>query len=248
MTSPTRFGPIAARVLLLGVTVVLTESCGPEINFPSEIPPQEYPPGTTARPYAAFLRGRQDTLNFHAVDADGDRVLSVIADLTALPPNHDAALSTDIEPSTGRFKCRLLWTAQESDTEIYPVAFTAIGASTGAPDTTLLYTVDHAVDIDPVITCPDTVHVAIGVPQTIAVTAVDPDGDPLFEFVPEVHVPGSDLNYRIRKLSWTRTLSGSTAAGTLQIRVDGPGWFPVRFQAINAAHGYATTLVIARPS
>jgi hypothetical protein len=88
------------------------------------------------------------------------------------------------------------------------------------------------------------VHVAVGVPQTIAVTAADPDGDPLFEFLPSDPLdPRSSQPFN--RLAWTRTLTGPTASGTLEVRANVAGWFPVRFQAINAARGYATTMVVA---
>ena len=246
MTRPKRFGPIPGRVLLLVAAVASAASCGPEIRFPqAPLPP--VPPGIAAPPYAAFLRGRLDTLDFSASDGDGDPVASVRANLTGLPPGNDATFSTAAVPGLSGLQCRLLWTAGTSDTGVYPVSFTASNAMTGPTETILLYTVSHEVDTFPVVTCPDTVHVVVGVPHTFSVTAADPDGDPILEVVPSVHRPGSNVNYLIHELSWTRTLSGSTAEGTLQIRVDGAGWFPVQFQAMNAGHGFATTLVVARP-
>ena len=147
MRRPARFGPVAARVLMLGAAVASTVSC--EIDFP-HAPFPEVAPSTTAPAYAAFLRGHRDTLTVQAVDANGDPILSVHADLSELPPGNDAAISIGAVPGVSGVRCRLLRTATESDAGLYRVSFTAINALTGAPDTTLLYTVGHAVDTDPV--------------------------------------------------------------------------------------------------
>lgn len=235
---------IATRALACGATVLAGVSCGPELEFP-HAPSPEVPPSTAVPAYAAFLRGQRDTLTFQATDANGDPILSVLADLSDLPSGNDATFSTT--PMTGApgfLEGRLLWTAMASDTGLYRVSFVAMNALTGPPDTTLLYTVNHAVDIDPVVTCPDTVHVTVGVPQTIAITAADPDGDPIFELLPTDPLDARP-NLPFNRLSWTSTQNGSTAVGTLQVRANAPGWYPVRFQAINAAHGIATTMVVA---
>jgi len=235
---------IASRFLACGAMVLAGVSCGPEVDFP-HAPVPEAPPSTAVPPYAAFLRGQRDTLTLQATDANGDPVLSVLADLSELPPGNDAIFSTTpMAGASGSLEGRLLWTAMASDTGLHRVSFVAVNALTGPPDTTLLYTVNHAVDIDPVVTCPDTVHVTVGVPQTIAITAADPDGDPIFELLPTDPLDARPI-LSFNRLSWTRTLNGSTAAGTLQVRANVTGWFPVRFQAINAAHGFATTMVVA---
>lgn len=235
---------IATRFLACGAMVLAGVSCGPEIEFPHAPFPQ-VPPSTTVAAYAAFLRGQRDTLAFQASDSNGDPILSVLADLSELPPGNDATLSTTpITGAPGSLECRLLWTAMASDTGLYRVSFVAMNALTGPRDTTLLYTVNHAVDIDPVVTCPDTVHVPVGVPRTIAITAADSDGDPIFELLPTEPLDSATIR-PFNRLSWTRTLNGSTAAGTLQVRANTPGWFSVGFHAINAAHGFATTMVVA---
>jgi hypothetical protein len=228
---------------LFGATVLTVVSCGEEIDFPHAPAPQ-VPPSTTAPAYAAFLRGQLDTLTFQAIDANGDAVQSVEADLSELPPGNDAIFSTAALAGTSGLRCRLLWTATDADTGLYRVTFIATDERTGPTDTTLLYTVDHAVDIDPVVSCPGTVYVTVGVPQAFSVTATDPDGDPLFELWPTEPL-GSSLYQSLNLLSWTFASNGSTAAGTLQIRANVAGWFPVRFTAFNAAHGFATTMVVA---
>lgn len=235
---------IASRLLACGAVALAGASCGPEVDFP-HAPPSEEPPSTAGPPYAAFLRGQRDTLTFQAIDANGDPILSVLADLSELPPGNDAVFSTTpMTGAPGSLECRLQWTAMASDTGQYRVSFVAMNALTGPPDTTLLYTVNHAADIDPVVTCPDTVHVTVGVPHSITITAADPDGDPVFELLPTDPLDARPI-LSFNRLSWTRTLNGSTATGTLQVRANVTGWFPVRFQAINAAHGYATTMVVA---
>lgn len=242
MRKPSRLPFIIARLLACGIAVLTAVSCGPEIEFP-HAPNPEAPPSTAVPPYAAFLRGHRDTLAFQAADANGDPILSVEANLSSLPSGNDAVFSTALGPS-GVLGCQLLWTATMSDTGYYAISFTAKNALTGSPDTTLLYTVGHAVDIDPVVTCPDTVHVTVGIPQTISVMATDPDGDPIFQLLPTEPLDTSTVR-PFNRLSWTHTLSGSTAAGILQVRANVPGWFPVRFTAINAAHGFATTIVVS---
>ena len=85
MTRPSHLASIAARFLACGLAVLAGVSCGPELEFP-HAPSPEVPPSTAAPAYAAFLRGQRDTLTFQVTDANGDPVLSVLADLSKLPP------------------------------------------------------------------------------------------------------------------------------------------------------------------
>ena len=237
MTYLAPFRSVAARAFWIGLTIGSTVSC--EVEFPhAPFPPNG--PSVGSPTYAAFVRGRRDTLRVWA-----HSTTSVRADLSDLPPGHDATFSQVIlEEYPGNLVYDLLWTPTESDTGFYHVSFTASG-QTGAPDTTLIYTVGHAVDTDPVVTCPDTVYVTVGVPLTFSITAVDPDGDPLF-LLARSFPAGSNYYQAINMLSWTWTVSGATASGTLEVRANEAGWFPIQFQAENAGHGFATTLVVAR--
>ena len=234
--------------LLIGVFLLLAiSSCGtfldPETWPTAPLP--NAPPGTLAPRWEAFTRLQPDSITFEAIDGDGDPIAGVEADLSDLPPGHNAVFTTRIVPgSPYRRRCTLRWTATAGDTGLYRVVFTAVNEMRGAPDTTILYTNDHVADLPPVITVPDTVQVLVGGPWDITVSADDPEGDPIFLFVPTDPI-GSSTQQALNLLAWTPTLAGSHATGVLRIRANQPGYFEIRFTAVNAMHGFGSLAVRA---
>jgi hypothetical protein len=231
--------------LLLACLAALLSSCGPEIDFP-HAPFEPTTPEVVSIRYAAFVRGQTDSLRVMAIDADGDPVHSIEADLSGLPPGNDATFSI-LPPSSGTnvLEGRLTWTPAPGDTGRYPVSFTAINDRRGASATTLIYTIDHVDDQFPIVTCPDSLHLEVGVEQVVSVSAEDPDGDPLFQFVPtDPLYTGKQLPVSL--LSWNAVISGSRATGSLRLRANRAGIYSVSFTAINAGHGFGTMTLVAR--
>jgi hypothetical protein len=228
----------------------LLASCGSILDPDTwpHAPPAPAPPSTAAPRYAAFVRGRADSIEFHASDSNGDPVDSVAFDRSAFPASNRPGFSVaPIQPLRTLLRCTLRWTAQPADTGSYRAIFTAINHQRGAPDTTLVYTIGHDPDTPPLVTCPDTLHLVAGLARTVTVSASDPDGDPIFEFWPGDPISDSPL-LPINLLSWTPAVSGSSATGTLRLRANQAGTFRLSFTAINALWGFgATTLAVSPP-
>jgi len=245
MNRALRIVPLA--VLLVGCDTIGFGTLGP----PLPIPPR--PPAIDAPRYAAFMRGREDTLAFYAWDEDGD-AFSISASCSALPRNEGAKVTMNpIVGDPGSYRCFLRWTAAPTDTGIYRVSFRGVNRLVGDPDTTFIYTVDHDVDLPPRVSCPELMGLNVGDVRTFSVIFDDPDGDPILELTSPMVFTSSWKNERPKVLSWTSVRTGNRITGTISLLAEKlPAEYPadyyVVFNAVNALHGGGRTrLVVSGP-
>jgi hypothetical protein len=230
----------ALRIVPLAVLLVGCDSIGiGTVGPPLPVPPLR--PTIEAPRYAAFTRGREDTLAFFAWDENGES-FSISANLSALPRAESSVITMNpIVDNPGAFRCTLRWTAAASDMGIYRISFKGSNRLVGDPDTTIIYTVDHDVDLPPRVSCPESIGLVAGAVRTFSVTFEDPDGDPLLE-VP-TPVPLTNWRYDpLEVLSWTTIGTGSQVIGTVSVRAaKAPAEYFLVFLAINAMHGEGRT-------
>ncbi len=164
------------------------------------------PPVVVSPAAAAGAEGGAISFHVSAADPDGDAIGSLSADLTGLP---GALFTPDAGDTSGTFA----WTPGYSDSGTYVVVFTAANLAEGRDTTTITVT---AVDRAPVVNAPAVVNGTEGTPVSFAVTAVDPDGNPITSFTADLGAlpPGAtfgpDPGNQNAAFQWT---PGATDAG-----------------------------------
>ena len=164
-----------------------------------------------------------------AEDADGHPITTLSADLSALPEGHGATFTTAAGNSTGT----LAWTPTHEHAGTYPVTFRATNALAATAVCTVTVVNE---DRPPVFHVSAIVKGLGGIPLELAITASDPDGDPIASLVADLSrlpmgndaVFAPDPEHTVGLLSWTPTL-------------DDFGNYTVTFTAANA---WSTTTTV----
>jgi len=231
----------ALHIFPLAVLLIGCDAIGIGISTapPAPIPPMR--PTVDLPRHAVFTRGREDSLAFNAWDENGES-FTLSADLSALPRRETAVITMNpIVGDPGSYRCILRWTAAASDTGIYRVSFRGANRLVGDPDTTLVYTVDHDLDLPPGVSCRESMGLVAGVANSVSVIFEDPDGDPILE-VPTPMVEKKWYYDPLEVLSWTTIRMGSQVVGTVFVRAPkAPAEYALVFVAINALGGVGRT-------
>src|SRR6185503_12370284 len=111
-----------------------------------------------------------------ASDPDGQPITSLTANLTGLPAGHGALFTTAPDNSSGT----LTWTPTYTQAGSYNVSFTA--SNTLSTTTNTAITVQN-VDRAPVVVAPATATINEHSQITLTVSASDPDGQSITDFV-----------------------------------------------------------------
>ncbi|HET9233449.1 MAG TPA: LamG-like jellyroll fold domain-containing protein, partial [Candidatus Eisenbacteria bacterium] len=193
--------------------------------------PPDRAPIASAPPSANAMEGALLSVSVSALDPDADAITSLSADLASLPAGHGAIFT----PGPGNTSGLLTWTPSFSDAGTYNVSFVVQNALTGFAQTQLLVANS---DRAPTLTAPSSVAGVEGLPLTISVTALDPDGDPVTSLLADVgglpsghgatFVP--NLTNTEGSLTWIPTYGDA-------------GDYVIVFHAANALQGSAVTEV-----
>jgi parallel beta-helix repeat protein len=203
-------------------TVVVTAPSGAE------------PPVVAAPLTAAVAEAGTLTLAVTATDPDGDPITSLTADLSLLPPGHDAVFTPSADFTSGT----LVWHPTHADSGTYLVTFLAANELSGNTTTHV-----HVGNVDraPVFTGP--VSVSIPELQTLsfAVTVSDADGDPLSGLEADLSAlpAGHGATFEPAPNLSGGTFTWTPPAGTM-------GEFPVTFTATNALSAQLVTSIEVR--
>ena len=81
------------------------------------------------------MQGYPESLRVRAWDPDGPPAVSLVADLSDLPPGNDARFILDTD---SRVRGKLIWTPTAYDSGGYDVLFTATSGSRSETDTTVM--------------------------------------------------------------------------------------------------------------
>ena len=90
-------------------------------------------PVVTALSSVKATTGTQLVVNVTALDADGDRITTLTADLSKLPAGHTAVFTADTSGTSGTLR----WTPRTTETGNFLVTFTATNALSGSASTTV---------------------------------------------------------------------------------------------------------------
>ncbi len=138
-----------------------------------QVLPPDAPPSLAAPDTAFATELATVSVPVSASDPDGEPVDSLTADLSALPAGSDAAFSADETHTLGT----LTWTPTYADGgRAYPVTFRAANRRLASRTT---WIVVANLDRPPVVQAPAAAAANEGQAVTVAVTASDPDGDPI---------------------------------------------------------------------
>jgi hypothetical protein len=196
---------------------------------------EDSPPVVTAPEAASGAEGALLQVGVTASDPDGDSMFSLTAD----PLPVGAAFSANGTKTAGE----LQWTPDFDQAGIYAITITAASTRRATPvssPTDLLEgsaTVQISIantDRAPVVSAPATVTVAEGIPLSFAVSAADPDGDPI-----------ASLDVGEIPVGAMYTPDPSQPAGTFTWTPDfnAAGLYHVTFTASNALAGSTTTSI-----
>jgi FlgD Ig-like domain/Bacterial Ig domain/Putative Ig domain len=160
--------------------------------------------------------GVQAVVEVTVVDPNGDGILSLTADTSALPAGNNAAFTTNASNTAGT----LTWTPQVGQTGSYAVSFTASNALSGTASATL-----SVIDTGgaPFVQCPFTATTGEFRPLTFHVAAGDPDGEPIVSLTAAPLPAGA-----------TFTVNATNTAGTFD-------WTPNFTQAGSYNIGFTAT-------
>lgn len=106
------------------------------------------------------------------LDPNGDGILSLTANTSALPAGNDAVFTTNASNTAGT----LTWTPQAGQTGSFSVSFTASNALSATASATINVTDTAGA---PFVQCPSTATTGEFRPLSFHVTAGDPDGEPI---------------------------------------------------------------------
>ncbi len=193
----------------------------------------DHPPVVVAPATATVAENGALSLDVTASDADGDAIDQLVANVAGLPAGNNATFTANPGNTSGTFH----WTPTFDDAPgPYTVTFTAVNALSGSAPTSI--TVTNA-DRPPTVTAPASVTALEGVSDTIQVTAVDLDGQPVTSFTANLAgLPAGNTAVfttnpakSLGLLVWTPSFS------------DAPGPYAVSFTAANALSGSASTSI-----
>ena len=167
------------------------------------------------------------TFTVTAGDPDGDPITS----LTATPLPSGATFVSNAAHTSGTFS----WIPSVTQFGTFSVTFTASNALSGSATTAI--TVDVP-DRAPVVTAPATATFQLGVTTSFAVSAADPDGDPITSLI----ASGTAIT-----AGATFTAGAGNTSGTLSWApsFSQAGSYSATFTASNSLTGTATTAITA---
>ena len=190
-------------------------------------------PQVTAPAAASGNENSPLTVIVTAKDPDGDPIDVLSADLTALPPGHNAVFTK----AAGNLSGTLTWTPTAADGREAPyiVSFSATNGPTGHANTAL--TIANS-ESPPVVTAPATVSVAENGLLSLTVSASDPNGQPITSLTANLDAlpAGNTASFSVNPdhtsgtLTWTPTYLDA-------------GGYGVSFTASNAMSGTAQTTI-----
>ncbi len=200
-------GRAAPYSVTFTATNTLTGSASTAITVIDDRAPVVTAPAAVAVPPKARV-----SIDVVASDPDGQAISSLIADLSGLPPVHNAVFTPNATNTAGT----LTWTPRPEDAPgPYRVTFVASNLRAGAATTSIALVADRM----PVVTAPPVVTAGEGVPVTVSVTAADPDGDVIASLIagmqglPAGHnaVFTSNASHTAGTLTWTPTVADGRA-------------------------------------
>ena len=193
------------------------------------VAPPNQPPVVVAPALVTVTEGDTVSVPVTVTDADGDPILDLLPNLASLPSGDDAVFTPVADLSGGQ----LVWHTTYADSGTYLVTFVADNDLSDTASTVI-----HVVNADraPLVTAPaPAFELGEGVPFSLGVTAVDPDGDAVATLVANVSpapagaapvftpAPGAGSG----TLAWTPSFVDS-------------GTYTVTFTAANALQGSST--------
>jgi parallel beta-helix repeat protein len=188
-------------------------------------------PVLTVPASASANEGALVTVNVTAVDADGQPITGLTADLSGLPSGHNAVFTPNANKSAGT----LTWTPGYNDSRATPYTIVFSASNVLARTASTSITVANT-DRAPVVTAPATFAGSESAALSLTMTAADPDGQALTTLTANLSsLPaGSNATFTANAsktsgtLTWTPTLADS-------------GSYPIVFTSTNALNGTATT-------
>ncbi len=192
------------------------------------------PPVITASATASVAAGGTLTLEITAADSDGDAIIALEADLSALPPGNPATFVPNAEHTAGT----LTWTPAAGDGHgPFVITFTASNALSA----TRVTAVSH--DRAPVVTAPAALHVNENSSFAFGVTAADADGDAIASLTASGLPAGATFSSNAANTSGSFEWTAPLGAGRLAP-------YDITFTATNALSGSSMTQVYvnARPN
>ena len=195
----------------------------------------DHPPAVSAPVSATVVENDVVTVNVTAIDANGEPISSLTADLSGLPAGNNAQFTPAADNASGTLTWRP--TYQDGRVTPYSVTFRAQNGLTGSANTSITVTQG---DAPPVVTAPAGVTVLENSRLTVNITASDPDGSSITQLtadlsqLPSEHnaVFTTNVSKSTGTLTWTPTYQHGRAEP-----------YAVTFAARNALTGTARTSI-----
>jgi parallel beta-helix repeat protein len=192
-------------------------------------------PSASAPATATTAEASAVSIPVTASDPDADAIISLTANVSALPAGNNAVFTT----GSGNLTGTLTWTPTYDDARPTPynVTFTASNALSGSASTAITVT---NVDRAPAVSVPATLDAPEGALMSLTVNAPDPDGDPVNSLTANLSAlpAGNNSVFTVgagntsATLTWTPTYTDSR-----------PTPFNVSFTASNVLTGTASTAI-----
>lgn len=188
------------------------------------------PPIVSAPATASGFEGLPITFTVSASDPDADAISSLTGSGPAVTAG--GTFSANASNTSGTFS----WTPAVGQIGSYLAIFTATNTNSGSDSTVVVVATDGGGDHEPVVTAPANQTVALNSLLTFAVSAADPDGEPINSLtaapLPSGATFTSNAAHTSGTFSWTPNIAQE-------------GAYTIVFTAANALSGSAATQIQA---